>query len=351
MPATIIVGGQFGSEGKGKIAALTAQKYDNPIAIRCGGPNSGHTTVADGGDIVLRQLPAAATHSNALLAISAGCVVDEAILAEEIDRCQVDPARLVIDPRAVLINEEDFSDELSLVKRIGSTGSGTGAALARRILRGDNLRLAGDSRVLGELATVSSVAPVVHAALQIGRQVIVEGTQGFGLSLLHGANFPFVTSKDTTAAAFAMEVGLSPRDVDDIILVVRTFPIRVAGNSGPLLDEITWEQVAEISHSPRVEPEFTSVTKKVRRVGLFDLELVKMACRYNRPTSIAVMGLDRLDYSNRGVSALTDLSPPAVEFLSMLKTELDCPISWCGTGFGTLEAIHTSHAVLGLVNV
>ena len=167
----------------------------------------------------------------------------------------------------------------------------------------------------------------------------MEGTQGFGLSLLHGGEYPFVTSRDTTAAAFASEAGLSPRQIDEVVMVVRTLPIRVGGNSGPLPNEISWTTVQARSGAPAVEAEFTSVTNRVRRVAEFDLQMVRKAAAYNRPTALAVMGTDRLDIGNRGCNDVTKLSRSAKEFLSNLYTELLVPIRWVGTGFGTCDAI------------
>ncbi len=187
-----------------------------------------------------------------------------------------------------------------------------------------------------------------------GDEVVIEGTQGFGLSLLHGSNFPYVTSKDTTAAAFATEAGISPRDVGDIVLVIRTFPIRVGGNSGPLFHEITWEDIQRSSRAPTCEVEYTSVTQKIRRVGQFDLEMVRAAVNYNKPTSIAVMGLDRIDFQNRRVRSVADITPAALEFLRSLAIETGSPFSWIGTGFSTDDAFHVtqeSNCYMGTLNV
>ena len=104
--------------------------------------------------------------------------------------------------------------------------------------RTQDVQLAKDARRLHERARVEDVAPLLHHALDAGEDIVVEGTQGFGLSLLHGPHYPYVTARDTTAAGFATEVGLSPRHIDDIVLVVRTFPIRVGGPSGPLSNEL-----------------------------------------------------------------------------------------------------------------
>jgi adenylosuccinate synthase len=202
-----------------------------------------------------------------------------------------------------------------------------------------DVRLAGDSDAIKARCRVEIVAPLLHKLIDDGGHVIVEGTQGFALSLLHGTVYPYVTSRDTTASGFAMEVGLSPRLIDEIVMVIRTFPIRVAGTSGPFSAETTWEAVAMISGAPKVLPEFTSVTKRLRRVAQFDADAIKVACEYNRPTSLAVMGLDRLDFKNLHVSDWSGLTDTARRFVSELEASTGVPVSLLGTGFGTADAI------------
>jgi adenylosuccinate synthase len=179
----------------------------------------------------------------------------------------------------------------------------------RRISRRSDVSLANVSNVVRKRCRIETVAPLLHHVLDDGGDVIVEGTQGFALSLLHGPDYPYVTSRDTTAAGFAMEVGLSPRLINQIVMVLRTFPIRVGGTSGPFARETSWEEIARTSGSPIVVPEYTSVTRRLRRVAHFDIELVKMAYRYNRPTSLAVMGLDRLEHANTGITDIDKLPP------------------------------------------
>src|SRR5690349_11726246 len=97
MGVTIVVGGQYGSEGKGKVVALTAARHKEPWVVRCGGPNSGHTITINGEQTVLRQIPAGASHSNALLLMSAGCAVDASVLLEEVRRLGLPRERVVVD--------------------------------------------------------------------------------------------------------------------------------------------------------------------------------------------------------------------------------------------------------------
>ncbi len=339
MGVTVVVGGQYGSEGKGKVVALTAARHKEPWVVRCGGPNSGHSVTIGGKQVVLRQVPAAVGHPNALLLLSAGCAIDEQVLLSEVRGLGLPKERIVVDQRAVLIDNADREAEKDISERIASTGYGTGAALIRRMTRRSDVRLAIHSEVLRSHVRIESVAPLLHNRIDDDGQIIVEGTQGFGLSLLHGTHYPFVTARDTTAAGFAAEAGLSPRQINDITLVIRTFPIRVGGKSGSFDNEISWEEVRRLGEAPETQVEYTSVTHKVRRVARFNMDLVAMACQYNRPTALAVMGLDRLHYENAGASRVEELTDPAMEFISRLESVLHVPVSVVGTGFQTSEAI------------
>src|ERR1017187_7143363 len=347
MPATIVVGGQYGSEGKGKVTALLASRLNSPWLVRCGGPNSGHTVRIDGADVILRQVPCCAEPHKATFCLAAGCVIDETVLLNELDLLKIDRNRIVIDPRAVIVTEQDREAERNELRHIASTCSGNGAALVRRMSRRGEVPLVKDSSMLRGRCRIETVAPLLHRTLDRGGDVVVEGTQGFALSLLHGPDYPFVTSRDTTAAGFAMEVGLSPRLIDNIVVVLRTFPIRVGGTSGPFANEISWDDIRRISGAPVTVPEYTSVTKRLRRVATFDIDAAKTACRYNAPTSLAVMGLDRLEYVNSGVRNPEGLSASARAFVERLELTTGVPVAIVGTGFSTDDAItFTDHDAL-----
>jgi adenylosuccinate synthase len=113
----------------------------------------------------------------------------------------------------------------------------------------------------------------------------------------------------------------------------------VGGPSGPFAREISWDEIAKSSGAPEIVPEYTSVTKRLRRVARFDIELVKLACNYNRPTALAVMGMDRIEYANTGLTTFSDLTLKAREFLNHLELATGVPIEFAGTGFGTLDAV------------
>lgn len=294
MPVTVVVGGQYGSEGKGKVAHFLAREMEASVAIRCGGPNSGHTVIdPKGNPIIFQQLPTASILPDVICVLCAGTYIDLDILNREIEITGIDPKRVYIDPNAVIITREirELERNSGLREAIGSTGSGTGEAVLSRIKRHRKIIFAKDIPELDPYVEPTSI--FFRNQLNDEKRIIIEGTQGFGLSLLHSPYYPFVTSRDTTAAAFLAETGLSPIDVDDVVLTIRAFPIRVAGNSGPLVDEINWEKVtAEGEHSQSIE-ERTSVTNCVRRVARFNPEIVRMAIEVNRPSKIV---LNHLDY-------------------------------------------------------
>ncbi len=307
MPVTVVVGGQYGSEGKGKVAKNLAEMLGASVAVRCGGTNSGHTVIdSNGNPIIFRQLPTACLLNDVACVLVAGSYIDVQILLDEIKTSGINPQRVKIDPYAVIITSDFKKAELGgeLKQQIGSTASGTGEAVLQRIKRDAKLIFAKDIAELQPFLT--DTKSYLRDELNKNNRVIIEGTQGYGLSLLHSNNYPYVTSRDTTASGFLSEAGLSPLDVDDIVLVIRAFPIRVPGNSGQLQSEVDWDVVTNESNSLTPIVEYTSVTKSVRRVGRFDGEVVLQAIDANSPTRIVLNHLDYIDKTNDRDIALSD---------------------------------------------
>ena len=339
MSVVIVVGAQYGGEGKGKIVAHLALRDNADFVVRCGGPNSGHTVYHKNQIYKLRMLPAGFVNPRSRLLLASGCLINANVLLQEIELAGIDPERLGVDRNAVVITEQDAQKEhnLGLRHRIGSTLSGTGLGVIHRILRDGSARLASE---FPELKTfITDVSAEVNAGIDVGKTCIIEGTQGFGLSLYHTSCYPYATSRDTTAAAFLSEVGLSPLSVTSIVMAVRTFPIRVEGNSGPLENEITWQKLRELSGYPHDINEFTTVTNRLRRVGKFDLELVKRAVMVNRPTEIVLHGADYLDFSNKSARCIEGLTDKTLKFIYALESELCARVTLIGTGPGDSEII------------
>ena len=180
MPVSVVIGGQFGSEGKGKVALHVAQTTQAVAVVRVGGPNSGHTAVdADGSVWTFRQLPAAALARQALVILPAGSLIDPGLLMAEVELLRVDRERLLIDSRATVVMPHHREQELAegLKERIGSTASGTGAALRERLSRSPNHIIAADHPSTKPYVR-ESCSEVLRDALIHGHRVVIEGTQG-----------------------------------------------------------------------------------------------------------------------------------------------------------------------------
>ena len=270
----VLVGGQYGSEGKGHIVSYLSREYD--ILVRVGGPNAGHTVYKEPKPLTFHHLPSGTVHSDANLIIGPGATIYIPELMEEINKCQLEYIRLAIDPNAMIISDEDRLKEAELVKTMASTGRGGGAAAARRILDRSpgKTKLARDFNELKPF--LKPTYELLEDAFRLNKKILLEGTQGTALSLYHG-HYPHVTSRDTTVAGCLAEAGISPSRTRKIIMVVRSYPIRVQdapeGTSGPMQNSISWKTIEERSgHEPN-EIESTErahfnnkASKKSRRV-------------------------------------------------------------------------------------
>ena len=333
MPISIVIGGQFGSEGKGKVALEIVRRSREPVTVvRVGGPNSGHTAYdKDGKKHVLRQLPAGCIDRDVEVVLPAGSYIDPGVLLSEIDELDYPRDRIRISYHARVITEEhkQWEEEAKLAGAIGSTGSGVGAAVMASVARGAaNFELESH-----EAADHSSLEPFLcdtserlRCLVETGHRVVLEGTQGFGLSLLEGGYWPKATSRSTTAAGALAEAGLGPLDVDDVTMVIRSYPIRVAGNSGPLPDETTWQHIARKAGRGDDLREYTTVTGRLRRVGNFDSVLVKRALAVNRPSRLV---LNHLDYVGRQ-GDLDDVESEVSRFIRRVEKDIGQEVDWLG---------------------
>ena len=331
MSLWIVIGGQYGSEGKGKVSAHIARSERIDVCVRCGGPNSGHSfKMEDGSRLLLRQLPTGVVQPSARLLIPAGALVDLKVLRREMSEFNLDSSRVGVDRNAMIIEpwDREFERLAGLRDRLSSTLSGVGSAVSRRALRRADVRLAKDLTDAWIADLITDVAKECNNAMDYGKKVLIEGTQGFGLSLYHSNHYPKTTSRDTSAAGFLSEVGLSPLRVTEIVAVFRTFPIRVSGaQAGPLADEITWETIQRESGCPSVISEYTTVSKALRRVGRFDWDDAKAAVQHNRPSRIAVMGFDYFDYSDFGKAKLNSLGKKSRDFIAAFESKSGASIT------------------------
>jgi adenylosuccinate synthase len=334
MPATVIVGAQWGDEGKGKIADLLAQ-HAHVVCRYQGGPNAGHTIVRGGETFALHQIPSGILHAGTACIIGAGCVVDPAQLLQEIDELEsrgVSTRDLSISGNAHLIMPWhvaiDAASERRLGKlQIGTTRRGIGPAYADKaarlgirvqdlldpkILRQKIETALGEKNVL--LERVHGVAPIalgeladgmaamaarlspyvvdtsllVDGALREGKRVLLEGAQGTLLDLDHGT-YPFVTSSNPIAGAAATGIGIGPTRIDEVVGVAKAYVTRVG--EGPFPTEIEGpdqSRVRELGH------EYGTTTGRERRCGWLDLVGLRFAVRVNGITSLVLTKLDVL---------------------------------------------------------
>lgn len=348
----VIIGGEYGSEGKGNVCYYLRREYD--LLVRVGGPNAGHMVPrADGDPFKHQLLPSGTWNSDAKLLIGPGAVLDLDVLQAEIADCKVDVDRLSIDPQALIITSTDKRAERAangIVDKISSTGSGTGAATARRIRnRGKVVKLVRDVPALQPY--VRQAVSVLETAYTAGQRIMLEGTQGTMLSLYHG-EYPFVTSRDTTAAGCLAEAGISPRRVRKVILVCRTYPIRVGdppnGNrtSGYMSQPLTWQEIANrsgLSARALRQVERGTVSGKRRRVAEFDWALLRKAAILNGPTDIALTFADYLCKENRDARRLDQLDDETIRFIEEVERVAGAPVSLISTRFHPRSIIDRRH--------
>lgn len=324
MSVTIVAGGQYGSEGKGHLALALARSRQYVHTIRVGGPNSGHCVVYGGTLWKLRQIPAAVFVGGVKPHIAAGSVVDVPLLVEEVDRLEAAGVgvrhRLTVHPEAVVLSDRDKDSEASLRGTIGSTGSGTGSARASHVMR--SAALVRQRAALFEAAGIRLGATPEPA----DGPILVEGCQGYGLGI-HAGHYPFCTSVDCDAVSLYAMSGLPAGVHLDIWTCYRTYPIRVGGNSGYMFDETDWESLGH-SSGGHIQPEVTTVTKKVRRVAMWDTPLARASARRNGGTA-AVMFADYRD------PALAGVTEPTADVLAIAKeyaAAIGLPVGYVGTG-------------------
>ncbi len=329
----VVVGAQWGDEGKGKLVDVLSERADWVVRYQ-GGANAGHTVDLGDRSFVLHQIPSGILHSGVRCAIGNGVVLDPETLFTEIDELVADgvdvEGRLYVSERAHLVLPyHKLVDSSSAASRaIGTTGRGIGPAyedkIARRGVRVLDLRhpatlrprleaavahanaqLAAwgiterasvdDTTTLLErlaprlLSLSEDVGLAVYSAQHSNAAVLLEGAQGSLLDVDHGT-YPFVTSSTTTSGGAAVGVGISPRSLDRCLGVVKAYTTRVG--QGPLPTEFAEPLQSQMR---KLGNEFGATTGRARRCGWFDAVVVRYAVRVNGLTDLAVTKLDVLD--------------------------------------------------------
>ncbi len=334
MPASIVVGTQWGDEGKGKATDYLADRMDLVVRYQ-GGNNAGHTILAEGHTLKLQLIPSGVLYPNITSVIADGVVVDPRVLLQEMDGLRaigVDPSRLVVSGNCHMImpyhlEMEKVTERFLGKNALGTTKRGIGPAYGDKaariglriqdlfdekimrekldiVLKEKNLIL---TRVYGRLPLtaegivedylryaerlrphVADTSKLIHDALRDGRNVLLEGAQGTMLDLDKGT-YPFVTSSNPVAGYALASAGIGPREVDRVIGITKAYVTRVGAGPFPTEDHGPGgERLGERGH------EFGTVTGRKRRCGWFDAVILRYAARVNGLTELFVTKLDVL---------------------------------------------------------
>jgi len=329
--ADLIVGIQWGDEGKGKVVDLLAQKYDI-VARYQGGHNAGHTIVVDGEKIALHLIPSGILNPKALNIIGNGVVVSPKALIKEMEQFEGLKGRLFVSESAHMILDhhilvDQAKERQRGAKAIGTTGRGIGPsyadkisrsgfrlgelrdieALTQRILeyyaQNENLFRSLDietptpKAITSELTSyakallplLENTTQMVWKALKDDKKVLLEGAQGTMLDIDHGT-YPYVTSSSTISAGACTGLGLSPKDIGNVTGIVKAYATRVGNGPFPTeLDDVNGETLRKNG------AEFGTTTGRPRRTGWFDAIACAHAARINGCDDLAMMKLDVLD--------------------------------------------------------
>jgi adenylosuccinate synthase len=328
MPCTVITGAFWGDEGKGKIVSYLALKDKLDICLRTGSVNAAHTVWLKGNRYALHMVPAAFIYEKCRLLIGAGANVHVAKFLEEVETTNV-RNRIGIDNQASIIEEKhSIQDKTSAhLKGLGTTGWGIGPAIEERVRR--TAKLAKDIPELQPYLT--DVATEANNAVDAGKKVLLEGTQGLMLSLFHGT-YPYVTGRDTSASAICSEAGVGPTKVNDVLVVFKAFMTRVG--TGSLPGELTKEEALK-----RGWFETAAGTGRDRRSAPFNFEVARKAVMVNGATQAALTKLDILYPECRGAKTFDELPMEAKEFINEVEKETGTPVVLIGTGPEALDII------------
>ncbi len=288
---TVVVGMQYGDEGKGACVDFLAKKADI-IARFAGGNNAGHTVIVGDKKYKFHLLPSGVI-SDKLNIIGNGTVIDPNVLLKEIDEMEekglrIDPSRLIISSSAHVIQEKHIEEDKAKCGNIGTTGRGIGPCYRDKIIR-NGLRMGEYVKNNEKLKPfVKDTCFVLDRAIKDGKNILIEGAQGTLLDIDHGT-YPFVTSSNPTAGGACTGLGIGPTKIDKVVGILKAYTTRV-GN-GPFTTELfdkDGEYLAEKGH------EFGTTTGRPRRCGWFDSVIGRYSVIVNGIIEIALTKLDVL---------------------------------------------------------
>lgn len=343
---TIVLDGQAGSCGKGKICAYLAQKDNYKISTNNWSSNAGHSYVSNNGEkIVVSHLPIAMLNPKIELCINAGAIITPEILEDEIIKYKeiIGDRKIYIHPRAMIIKEKHRLEEKEKI-RSGSTFKGCGAALAEKSMRIPGIKLFEDYyKNLSEY--VKSKIEITDTSKMINDckgEILIEGAQGADLDINYGLDYPNVTSRQCNASQLIADAGISPFMVKDIIMIIRPYPIRISNKTNIGMDinsgyyagsnEISWSEIKRRCNATIDIEEYTTVTKKVRRVFEMNWDRLKYNVMINKPTQIVLNFAQYIDWKAYRCNDYKKLPKKVIEFKEKIENITNVPVTMIGTG-------------------
>lgn len=325
---TVVAGAFWGDEGKGKVISYLALKDKVDVCVRTGSVNAAHTVHFKGRRYALHVVPSTFIYDSCRLLIGPGANVHVPQFLKEVEETGVE-GRIGVDRQASIIephhSELDKSD--GHLRSLGTTGWGVGPAVQERAKR--SAKLAKDvAELKGFLA---DAVEEVNDAIDADKTVVLEGTQGLMLSLYHGS-YPYVTSRDTSAAAICSESGVGPSRVDRILVVFKAFITRVG--AGDLPGELSKEEAER-----RGWFETAAGTGRERRSAPFNFDLARRVAKIHGATEAAVTKLDILYPSCKNATDYDRLPQEARDFIAKVEEATGVRVTIVGTGPGALDII------------
>lgn len=341
---SIVIDGQAGSCGKGKICGYLAKKDNYAVSTDNWSSNAGHTYVTnDGRKIVVSHLPMAIVNADTKICINAGAIITPEILKKELDEYKdlIGNRKIYIHPRAMIIEQKHRDYEKENI-RSGSTFKGCGAALSDKVLRKNDVVLAKDYFKNNSFDNMIEIVDTAELLNKETREILIEGAQGQDLDLNYGLDYPNVTSRMCSAAQLVADAGLSVFNVKDIYMIIRPYPIRISNetNIGENIysgdyagsKEISWDEVAKrCGYNGKLE-EYTTVTKKKRRVFEMNWERLKYNVMINKPTQIVLNFAQYIDYKAYKCKDYDKLPKKVKDFIIKIEEETRVPVTIIGTG-------------------
>lgn len=334
----IVVGLQAGSESKGKISAHLADKWHPDLITGNFSPNAGHTIVINGKKKIVYNIPAASLVIKSPICLGPGSAININVLKNDIKTAKVEKERLFIDEKAVVIQDRHIKAEREKLKHISSTAQGVGYAYSERLLRQGRPILVEDfKKEFEKFCIVTNTSNIINEYLEKNKSVLGEMTQGFDLDILHGIKYPFCTSRSINPSQMLSESGVSPSYLGEVYGVFRPYPIRVnnaEGYSGPYDDakEITWKEIQRRCGAPFDITEYTTTTKRERRVFEFSSERFTLAMKICKPTVLAINFVNYIDWKAYKVRNWKNLPQRVKDRVLFFQDLYNTPIEIIGTG-------------------